>query len=117
MKVSNKYEPVDISQLPAYLPADQPPQLQVYKRIQQQKKTKSKFSIDIHETLRKESAEFLAEPLTEVLNTRLSQGKYPKIWKIEQVAPVPKTKQNENPKRINMVRKIASTLDYSKKFE
>ena len=119
-KVSNEYEPVDISQLPAYLPADQPPQLhvyKVYKKIQQQKKTKSTFPIDIHETLRKESAEFLAEPLTEVLNTCLSQGKYPKIWKIEQVTPVPKTKQNQNPKQLNEVRKIASTSDYSKIFE
>ena len=118
--VSNEYEPVDTTQLPAYLPSEEPPQLQVYKvyrKIQSQKKTKSTFPIDIYEGLRKEAAEFLAEPLTEILNTCLKQGKFPEIWKKEEVTPVPKTKPNQKPKKLTDVRKIASTSDYSKIFE
>ena len=118
--ISNEYSPVDLSQLPAYLPAEQAPQLEVYKvykKIQMQKKTRSTLPIDIHESLCKEAAEFLAEPLTEVMNTCLKEGKYPKIWKWEQVTPVPKTKPNQNPKDLKQVRKIASTSDYSKIFE
>ena len=63
--VSQLYEPVDLASLPAYLPADRPPQLKVYKKILGQKKTKSTLPIDIPENLRKEAAEFLAEPLTD----------------------------------------------------
>ena len=87
------------------------------KKIQVQKKTRSTLPIDIHEKLCKEAAEFLAEPLTETMNTCLEQGKYPKIWKQEQVTPVPKTKLNKNPEKLSDVRKIASTSDFSKIFE
>ena len=84
--VSQQYEPVDLGQLPAYLPAEQPPQLEVYKvyrKIKGQKKTKSTLEIDIPENLRKEAAEFLAEPLTNIYNNCLKEGVYPKVWKHE----------------------------------
>ena len=119
-KISCEYAPVDISRLPAYLPADEAPQLDVfyvYRKIQTQKKTKSTLPIDIPESLRKEAAEFLAEPLTDIFNTCLKQGKYPKMWKNEYVTPVPKTKTNKILKTLKDVRKIASTSDYSKIFE
>ena len=119
-EVSCQYKPVDINQLPAYLPAEQPPQLnvyKVYKKIQSQKKTKSTLPIDIPENLRKEAALFLAEPLTEIYNTCLNQGIFPRIWKKEYVTPVPKLKPNEPLKVLKDVRKIASTSDYSKIFE
>jgi hypothetical protein len=82
--VSKEYDPVDLAKLPAYLPAEEPPSIEVYKvyrKIQTQKKTKSTLPIDLPESLRKEAAEFLAEPLTEILNASLKHGKYPKIWK------------------------------------
>ena len=69
--VSCEYKPVDISKLPAYLPAEEPPQLHVYdvyKKIQSQKKTRSTLPIDIPDSLRKDAAEFLAEPVTEMFN-------------------------------------------------
>jgi hypothetical protein len=116
--VSNEYSPVDISVLPAYLPVEMPPQIEVYKvykKIQNQKKTKSTLEIDLPAELRKEAAEFLAEPLTHIFNTCLKEGKYPKTWKFEWCTPVPK--KVKVLKNLNDVRKIASTSDYSKIFE
>jgi hypothetical protein len=116
--VSQQYEPVDLKKLPAYLPAERPPVLEVYKvyrKIQGQKKTKSTLIIDIPENLRKEAAEFLAEPLTNIYNHCLKEGVYPKIWKQEWCTPVPKKKTTL--KLLKDVRKIASTSDFSKIFE
>ena len=45
-KVSNEYCPIDLSRLPAYLPAEEPPKVElykVYKKVQSQKKTRSTF--------------------------------------------------------------------------
>ena len=120
-QISCEYEPVKLDQLPAYLPAEQAPQLNVYDvclMIQRQKKTKSTLPIDLPESLRKTGALFLAEPLTNIYNTCLSEGTYPKTWKQEWVTPVPKGKQtNKVLKSVKDVRKIASTSDYSKIFE
>ena len=83
-KVSNQFKPVDKNHLPAFLPAQEVPQLQihqVYEKIQNQKKTKSTLETDLPHRIRKEAALFLAEPLTIVLNESLKQGKFPKIWK------------------------------------
>ena len=119
--VSCEYEAVKLEQLPAYLPAEQAPQLNVYDvclKIRKQKKTKSTLPIDLPESLRKEGAEFLAEPLTNIYNTCLAEGTYPRTWKQEWVTPVPKGKQNNKVlKSVKDVRKIASTSDYSKIFE
>ena len=72
--VSQQYDPVNLKELPAYLPSEEPPQLEVYKvlqKIQNLKRTKSTLPIDIPENLRKEAAVFLAEPLTDIFNTCL----------------------------------------------
>ena len=113
--VSCEYNPVDISKFPAYLPAEEPPQLHVYdvyKKIQNQKKTRSTLPIDIPDSLRKDAAEFLAELVTEIFNSCLLQGICPTIWKKEWVTPVPKT--SNTLKSLKDVRKISSTSDYSK---
>ena len=119
-EISCQYDPVNLNLLPAYLPAEKPPQLNVYKvyrKIHGQKKTKSTLPIDLPQNLRKEAATFLAEPLTDIYNACLTQGVFPRIWKKEYVTPVPKVKPNEPIKEITDVRKIASTSDYSKIFE
>ena len=67
------------------------------------------------EVLRKEGAEFLAEPLTNIFNTCLREGKYPGAWKQEYVKLVPK--HSKKLETLKDVRKIASTSDYSKTFE
>ena len=118
--ISNEYDPVDLKQLPSYLPHEKPPELSVYKvclKIQKQKNTKSTLEIDIPDKLRKEAAAFIAEPLTHIYNSCLREGTYPKSWKMEWVTPVPKGKPGLQLKQLKDVRKIASTSDYSKIVE
>ena len=70
-EVSNLFKAVDTHKLPAFLPAEEPPKLQVYQvdqKVFNQKKTKSKDEIDIPHKLRKKAAVFLAEPLSHIFN-------------------------------------------------
>ena len=115
--ISNEYLPLDVSLLPSFLPAPPPRQLEeyiVYKRLSEQKKTKSTLPIDIPATLRKEFAPELAGPLTDIMNKCLQEQYYPRLWKHEWVTPVPKV---TNPKVLKDLRKISCTSDFSKLFE
>ena len=85
--ISQAYSPVDLASLPAYLPAQLPPQVEereVFEKLLKLKKTKSTFPIDLPEKLRKEFA-----PLSNIYNCCLQQGIFPSIWKEELVTPVP----------------------------
>ena len=78
--ISNEYSPIDLSQLPAYLPAPPPSQVdeyEVYLRIKRLKKTKSTLPIDIPGKLRKECAPHLAGPVRTIINNSLEQSVYP----------------------------------------
>ena len=115
--VSCEYQPVDTTQLPAFLPALEPPQLlqsQVYQKLIKLKNTRSTLPIDIPNLLRKEVAYELSGPLTNILNTCLREQKFPALWKIETVSPVPKVHPC---KELTDVRKIACTSDFNKLFE
>ena len=115
--VSNEYQPVDVNQLPSYLPALPPPNIaeyQVYQRLCRIKKTKSTLPIDIPDKLRQECAVHLAAPLSMIYNDCLNQSVYPALWKHEWVTPAPKV---SNPQEISDLRKISCTSDYSKLFE
>ena len=115
--ISNEYSPINIQDLPCYLPALPPPVIEeheVYARIKRLKKSKTTLPIDIPAMLRQECALFLAEPLTMIYNQSLSQGQYPAKWKFEWVTPAPKISE---PQKISDMRKIACTSDYSKIFE
>ena len=115
--ISQEYSPVNISQLPCYLPAQMPPSIEeyeVYKRLIRLRKTKSTLPIDIPDKLRQEVAPHIAAPLMQIYNQSLSLGQYPALWKHEFVTPAPKV---SNPKTISDLRKISCTSDYSKLFE
>ena len=115
--ISNEYSPVDTQQLPCYLPALPPPQVdefEVYQRLKKIKKTKSTLPIDIPDKLRRECAPHLAAPLASLYNDSLTKSVYPGLWKHEWVTPAPKV---TNPKSIADLRKISCTSDYSKLFE
>ena len=115
--ISNEYSPINIQDLPCYLPAQPPPVIEeheVYARIKRLKKSKTTLPIDIPAMLRQECVLFLAEPLTMIYNQSLSQGQYPAKWKFEWVTPAPKISE---PQKISDMRKIACTSDYSKLFE
>ena len=116
--VSLEFEKLDRSRLPAFLPAGMPEQVNVFEvlnAIKTLKKTKSTLPIDIPESLRKECALDLAEPMTEIINCCLRAGRFPAPWRREWVTPVPKTASQ--PQNCKQLRKIASTSDYSKIFE
>ena len=116
-KISNEYSPVDPAQLPCYLPAEQPPQVEeymVHQRLNSLKKTKSTLPIDIPEKLRRACSVELTTPLTNIINTSLYQSQYPKLWQHEWVTPAPKV---TNPKVIKDLRKISCTSDFSKLYE
>ena len=116
-KISNEYYPVDTGQLPCYLPAQRPPQVEehvVYQRLNSLKKTRSTLPIDIPDKLRRACSVELSVPVTDIINTCLTEAQYPKLWKQEWVTPAPKI---TNPKVIKDLRKISCTSDYSKLFE
>ena len=118
--VSLEYSPLDREKLPAFLPAGRPEQVnvfQVMERIRRVGKTKSTLPIDIPDRLRTECALDLAEPMTDIINTCLRDGSFPRAWRREWVTPVPKLGPGEELKTCDDVRKVASTSDYSKVFE
>ena len=115
--ISSEYKPINIHNLPSYLPAQPPPLIEeydVYKKIIRLKKTKTTLPVDIPAKLRKECAPFLAAPLSDIYNHSLSIGQYPCKWKFEWVTPAPKVSE---PDTMSDLRKIACTSDYSKIFE
>ena len=82
--VSNLYSPLNIHELPTYLPAEKCPQVYehaVYEKIKNLKKTRSTFNIDIPNKLRKEFAPELAAPMKDIINNCLVEHYYPKLWK------------------------------------
>ena len=115
--VSNEYLPLDLKQLPAYLPAPKPEQVtehRVYEKIQKLKNTRSTNDIDLPNKLRKEFSVELATPMTDIINTCLNQQCFPTLWKRELITPVPKI---THPKVIKDLRKISGTSDFSKVYE
>ena len=116
-EISNEYAPVNLHELPCYLPALPAPQVsefEVYQRLIKIKKTKSTLPIDIPDKLRMECAPHLAAPLARIYNESLTLSLYPSLWKHEWVTPVPKV---IDPQNISELRKISSTSDYFKLFE
>ena len=80
--ISNEYLPLDVSLLPSFLPAPPPPQLEeyiVYKRLSEQKKTKSTLPIDIPATLRKIFAPLCHSALVYEINTLVNFIQIPLI--------------------------------------
>ena len=51
---------------------------------------KSTAPDDIPSAIIKEYAEFICVPLCNILNSCVSRGEYPRIWKIESQTPIPK---------------------------
>ena len=94
---------------------ENPPQVvpeQIYDAIISIKKKKaSTVPNDIPLAVIIEYADFLSSPLTNVVNTCISKGEYPNIWKVEYVTPVPKVYPQKDPTQL---RKISGTKVFSK---
>ena len=116
--VCQEYSALDRTQLPAFLPAGRPEEVnifQVISKIKKLGKTKSTQPIDIPDMLQVKCAVDLAEPLTDIFNSCLRAGSFPAMWRQEWCTPVPK--HGGNLKTCDDVRKVASTSDFSKIFE
>ena len=113
--VSNEYSPIDASKIhtppveegtvPIFTP------LQVLTQLLKLKNKKSTAPNDIPSVLLKEYAEFICVPLCHILNSCISRGEYPRIWKIESQVPIPK----EYPVlTMNMLRNISILKNFDK---
>ena len=92
--VSNEYSPIDDSKID--IPAIEDDfkviftPLKVLDQILKLKVKKSTAPDDIPSAIIKEYAEFICVPLCNILNSCVSRGEYPRIWKIESQTPIPK---------------------------
>ena len=116
-QISQEYEPLNIEELPAFLPAPKVLSVsveEVARRLRTQKVRKSTQPIDLPSKLRKEFSWELAIPLADIFNNCLAEHYYPQLWKHEWVVPVPKVTNPQTPKDL---RKISLTSEFSLTFE
>ena len=89
--------PLDLSMLPAYLPADdQVPHIEPYEVCQNLltiNASKACGPDNIPARVLKEFAQLFAEPVTTFFNSSISSGTVPSIWKDSNIIPIPKIQQ------------------------
>ena len=78
------------------------------------KTNKTTVQGDFPARLSKKFAAYIAEPLTDVINTSIRRGEYPKIYKFEISTPVPK---HYPPRDLTEIRNISGLLTYDKIME
>ena len=87
---------------------------QVWLQLSKIKTNKATVKGDLPAKLIKEFAAYLAEPFTDIINTSLRRGEYPKIYKYEVSTPVPKVFP---PERVDQMRNISGLLNFDKVME
>ena len=114
--VSQSRPPLDHSALPAFLPANPPPQIhvwEVYKELSKLNARKSAGPDGMPGRILKEFACELSTPVADILNASLREGCVPQMWKDATVVPVPK----EMPATITKLRPISLTALLAKVCE
>ena len=116
--ISNEYEEVkkeninipsfSTSDIPQYTPR------QVRKYLQSLKTNKSTAPGDIPARVIKEFSEYLCTPLSDIINSGLIAGHWPKCYKRETITPTPKQFPPENRE---MLRPIANLCNFNKIME
>ena len=96
------------SDIPQFHPA------RVWFALSRMSTNKATVAGDFPAKLIKHFAAYLAEPLTNVYNTSLKRGEYPRIYKFEISTPVPKVHPTEN---TSQLRNISGLLNFDKIFE
>ena len=95
--VNNDVPTFDITKLPTFLPAAEPPPKvephEVCKKLLSIKAFKSSGPDNIPSRILKEFAYELAEPITRIFNRSITSGVVPKIWKDSDIIPIPKKQQ------------------------
>ena len=116
--IPNEYEPLkteDIS-VPPFSQEDVPQFLpsQVWLLLTQLKTNKATVPGDFPAKLIKMFAAYLAEPLTDIINTSVRRGEYPQMYKFEVCTPVPK---KYPPQNTSEIRNISGLLTFDKIME
>ena len=93
------------SEIPQFSPA------QVWLKLAQIQTNKATVIGDFQPKLTKLFAAYIAEPLTDVINTSIRDGQYPEIYKKEICTPVPKLYP---PTKISNLRNISGLLCFDK---
>ena len=87
---------------------------QVWQILAQLKTNKSTVSGDFPAKLIKHFAAYIAEPLSDIINTGIRRGEYPQLYKFEVCTPVPKCYP---PRTTSEVRNISGLLSFDKIME
>jgi hypothetical protein len=85
--------------------------IELFNICQSLKSGKTAGSDNIAMNVIKKSFEFIAQPLTQIINLSLSSGIYPDLLKIAKVIPVFKT---DNPENFTNYRPISLLSNFSK---
>ena len=116
--IQNEYQPLkteDIS-VPTFskeeFPQFQPSQ--VWLLLTQLKTNKATVPGDFPAKLIKLFAAYIAEPLTDIINTGVKRGEYPQLYKFEVCTPVPKSYPPQN---TSQIRNISGLLTFDKIME
>ena len=114
-KVSNEYSKIDMSALKINI--ENPPKpvpsvssARLYEILREIKTNKSTIRNDIPAKIIKEFADEISTPLSFLINNIIKDGKYPVLYKMERVTPVPK---EFPPKTTKQLRKISGTYNFS----
>ena len=113
--ISSQYEPIRSEDFEEYSSGKfRPPKISVAKVVKVIKSMNKKAAAvpgDLPIKIISEFCDELSRPLTHLINSCLTLGKYPDIWKIEYVTPVPKVLP---PEKLKDLRKISGLLNFSK---
>ena len=86
----------------------------VWQLLSQLKTNKATVVGDFPAKLSKHFAAYIAEPLTDIINTAIRRGEYPQLYKYEVCTPVPKCRP---PKTTSDLRNISGLLTFDKIME
>ncbi|XP_072039464.1 uncharacterized protein [Amphiura filiformis] len=113
----NSQEPLDMSELPSYLPSPEPPPRvqtwEIYDDLSKLSASKAGGPDNIPPKLLKEFAYELSRPVTNIINASLSQSKVPTQWKEANIIPIPK----QTPPSIDKLRPVSLTSCLAKVAE
>ena len=116
--VQNEFNPLqkgDID-IPSFSKSDIPQftSSQVWLKLSKIKTNKSTVPGDLPAKVIKQSAVYLAEPLTDIINCSLIRGEYPNLYKFENITPVPKVHPCES---VSQLRNISGLVTFDKVME
>ena len=114
-KVANEYKPLEADdiEIPSYSEEEIPQfeEKEVEQVLNELDTNKSNTNGDFPAKLLKNFACFLAKPIKDLINSSIRQGKWPEIFKLEIITPIPK---QYPPKNTEQLRNISGLLNLDK---